>query len=125
MPGEIEIVEAEPFREQADLIVVLGGDGTILRAAERYHRLSVPVMGVNLGHVGFLAESERSGLNETVEAIVDGRYTVERRMALDVTVVTIALSVVTPLSVLLSAAGAVLLNLVLALNHRPGRYLVR
>ncbi len=45
------------------------------------------------------------------------------QMALDVTVVTVALSVVTPLSVLLSAAGAVVLNLVLALNHRPGRYL--
>lgn len=45
------------------------------------------------------------------------------QMALDVTVVTVALSVVTPLSVLVSAAGAVLLNLVLALNHRPGRYL--
>ncbi|MEO5834667.1 MAG: YitT family protein [Nakamurella sp.] len=45
------------------------------------------------------------------------------QMTLDVTVVTAALSVVTPLSVLLSAAGAILLNLVLALNHRPGRYL--
>ncbi|PWS20839.1 NAD kinase, partial [Enterococcus faecium] len=66
-----------------ELVVVLGGDGSILRAAEVVRAVEVPLLGVNLGHVGFLAESERSGLAETVQAVVDGRYTVEDRMALD------------------------------------------
>ena len=69
-----------------ELVVVLGGDGSILRAAEVVRDVEVPLLGVNLGHVGFLAESERSGLAETVQAVVDGRYTVEDRMALDVRV---------------------------------------
>ncbi len=69
-----------------ELAMVLGGDGSILRAAEVVRDVEVPLLGVNLGHVGFLAESERAGLGETVQAVVDGRYTVEERMALDVKV---------------------------------------
>ena len=44
-----------------ELAVVLGGDGTILRAAELVHASGIPILGVNLGHVGFLAEAERNG----------------------------------------------------------------
>lgn len=82
----VEIVEEDVALRDIELVMVLGGDGSILRAAEVVRGVDTPLLGVNLGHVGFLAESERSGLTETVEAIVDGRYTVERRMALDVTV---------------------------------------
>lgn len=71
----------------ADLVLVLGGDGTILRAAELARRSAVPLLGVNLGHVGFLAEAEEEDLDDTVRHVLEQRYTVERRSTLDVLVV--------------------------------------
>lgn len=68
----------------AELIFVLGGDGTILRGADLAHGFGVPVLGVNLGHVGFLAEAEREDLGQTIERIVSRDYRVEERMALEV-----------------------------------------
>ena len=68
-----------------ELVCVLGGDGTILRGAELSRGSGVPLLGVNLGHVGFLAEVEREDLDETVERIVARDYTVEKRTALEVT----------------------------------------
>jgi NAD+ kinase len=70
----------------AELVVVLGGDGTILRAAEVVRGSDVPLLGVNLGHVGFLAEAERDDLVETVQRIAARDYEVEERMTLDVLV---------------------------------------
>jgi NAD+ kinase len=67
-----------------ELVCVLGGDGTILRGAELSRGSGVPLLGVNLGHVGFLAEAEREDLEATVERIVDRDYTVEERMTLEV-----------------------------------------
>ena len=69
-----------------ELVVVLGGDGTILRGAELARGSAVPVLGVNLGHVGFLAEAEREELKATVDRIVRRDYTVEERMALEVNI---------------------------------------
>lgn len=69
-----------------ELVCVLGGDGTILRGAELARGTGAPLLGVNLGHVGFLAESEREDLDATVERIVSRDYTVEERMTLDVVV---------------------------------------
>ena len=69
-----------------ELVVVMGGDGTILRGAELVRGTQVPLLGVNLGHVGFLAESEREDLAATVQRIVDRDYEVEERMTIDVTV---------------------------------------
>lgn len=63
-----------------ELAVVLGGDGTILRGAERARAAGVPLLGVNLGHVGFLAELEREELSEVIEAVVCRTYEVEERM---------------------------------------------
>jgi len=82
------VVAADP-RHAADgceLVCVLGGDGTILRGAELSRGAGAPLLGVNLGHVGFLAEAEREDLGATVERIVSKDYTVEERMTLDVTV---------------------------------------
>lgn len=70
--------------EGAELVVVLGGDGTILRGAELARGSAVPVLGVNLGHVGFLAEAEREDLDATVEHIVGRGWHVEERMTLGV-----------------------------------------
>lgn len=69
-----------------ELVVVLGGDGTILRGAERARHGDVPLLGVNLGHVGFLAEAEREAVDDVVAAIVERDWHVEERTALDVTV---------------------------------------
>lgn len=74
------------WKSRCELVIVLGGDGTILRAAERFHGSGVPLMGVNLGHVGFLAESEREDLAEAVHRASVRDYLVEERLALDVTV---------------------------------------
>ena len=76
---------------QADLsdvevAVVLGGDGTILRAAYLTRGTGVPILGVNLGHVGFLAESEREDITAAAERLAARDYEVEERGTLDVTV---------------------------------------
>ncbi|WP_236795354.1 NAD kinase [Amycolatopsis sp. GM8] len=70
----------------AELVLVLGGDGTLLRAAEIARPAGVPVLGVNHGRVGFLTEADSDALEETVHRIVERAYTVEDRMTLDVTV---------------------------------------
>ena len=69
-----------------ELVVVLGGDGTILRAAEMAHGAQVPVLGINLGHVGFLAEAERNDLATVVDSVVHRRWQVEERLTLDIRV---------------------------------------
>ncbi|WP_330473021.1 NAD kinase [Terrabacter sp. C0L_2] len=74
----------EQAAEGCDLVVVLGGDGTILRGAEFARSVDVPLLGVNLGHVGFLAEAERDDLDATVEHIARNNYAVEERMTLHV-----------------------------------------
>ena len=69
-----------------ELVVVLGGDGTILRGAELARPAGVPLLGVNLGHVGFLAEAESDDLDTTVDQVVRRGWTVEERLTLDVRV---------------------------------------
>ena len=65
-----------------ELALVLGGDGTILRGAEQIHGSSIPVLGINLGHVGFLAQIGRPSTDSIVSAIRDKNYSVEKRMTL-------------------------------------------
>jgi NAD+ kinase len=79
------VVPAGPeAAEGAELVIVLGGDGTLLRAAEIARPAGTPLIGVNLGHVGFLAEAEPDGLTRTVDHLLAGDYRVEERMTLDV-----------------------------------------
>ena len=68
-----------------EVVIVIGGDGTILRASEMARECGTPLLGVNLGHVGFLAEAESDDVQITIDAIVHRRYTAEERMTLDVT----------------------------------------
>lgn len=83
----VTVVEDGPdVGEGCELAVVIGGDGTILRAAERVRASGTPLLGVNLGHVGFLAEAEYDDVPSTIEAIVQRRYVAEDRLTLDVTV---------------------------------------
>ena len=76
-----EQVETVALGKESDLelVVALGGDGTILRGAELAHPHSCPVLGVNLGHVGFLAEAEREQLAEVAKAVVAKTWVVEER----------------------------------------------
>jgi len=90
--GEISGLGAEEVPANAEaadgteLVIVLGGDGSLLCAAELSRPARVPLIGVNLGHVGFLAEAEPDGLADLVERAVARQYTVEERMTIDVTV---------------------------------------
>ncbi|CAB4331453.1 MAG: NAD kinase [Actinobacteria bacterium] len=81
LPG---LTQAETA-QGCELIVVFGGDGTILRAVESAMPHDVPVLGVNLGHVGFLAEAEPENIDAVVTAIINGELVVEQRVALNVT----------------------------------------
>src|ERR1700733_7754638 len=85
---ELDLPQAQESDDisQAELIIVLGGDGTLLRGAELARPSGVPLIGVNLGHVGFLAEAEPDGLADTVDRLVERQYVVEERMTIDVTV---------------------------------------
>ena len=80
---ELTNSESDASRD-CELTLVIGGDGTILRAAEVTHSSLIPILGVNLGHVGFLAEAEQDDIESTIDAIVHRRYTAEDRLTLDV-----------------------------------------
>jgi NAD+ kinase len=78
------VVDGRPgCADGAEVVLVLGGDGTLLRAADMARPVGVPLLGVNLGRVGFLAETEQDSLDEALDAVVEGRYAVEERMTLD------------------------------------------
>lgn len=80
------VVAPDGFADGLDLTISLGGDGTLLRAAHLVRERDVPVLGINLGRLGFLAEVEREQLDGLVQAIVDGDYVTEDRPTLDVQV---------------------------------------
>lgn len=84
--GGVDVLDAVSAADLVELGIVLGGDGTILRALEAVREADVPVHGVNLGHVGFLAESEVEDLSITVARLLDGDYEIEKRSTLDVQV---------------------------------------
>ena len=78
-----EAVTAEELCKRADLLVSLGGDGTMLRAMRLADRQRFPVLGVNLGKLGFLAEVDVPDLASALSAIEDHQFTTEPRLALD------------------------------------------
>ncbi len=85
--GRIETLGLEDRAgEGCELALVIGGDGSILRAAELTRASGTPLLGINLGHVGFLAEAELDDVAMTIEAIVQRRYLTEERLTVDVTV---------------------------------------
>jgi NAD+ kinase len=87
MGVEIEVVDADAHAaEGCELVLVLGGDGTFLRAAELARNAGIPVLGVNLGRIGFLAEAEAEAIDLVLEHVVAQDYRVEDRLTLDVVV---------------------------------------
>jgi NAD+ kinase len=85
LPGVVP-VRGMAAAEGAEIVFALGGDGTFLRAAELARPAKVPLIGINLGKVGFLAEAELGDLDVAVRDVVNRRYTVDERMTLDVEV---------------------------------------
>jgi NAD+ kinase len=84
LPG-IEPVAGPKAAVGAEMVFALGGDGTLLRAAELARPAGTPLLGINLGKVGFLAEAEITDLDRVVAEVVARRYTVDERLTLDVT----------------------------------------
>lgn len=85
LDGVAEAVPAETFAAQVDLAISFGGDGTFLRAAHLCRDDAIPVLGVNLGRLGFLAEVELDDLGPALKAVADGAFDVEDRRTLEVT----------------------------------------
>ncbi|MFI6503383.1 NAD kinase [Nonomuraea typhae] len=81
----VDVVAVDPgAAKDAEVMIVLGGDGSLLRSAELARSTGTPLFGVNLGHVGFLAEAEVDDLAAAVDSVVAGNYDVEERMTIDV-----------------------------------------
>lgn len=77
----------EKQKSNADFVLVLGGDGTLLSVAREVAGTGMPVLGINLGTLGFLAEVEPNRMEEAIERLMNGDYLTEERMMLDATVV--------------------------------------
>jgi len=72
------------LREQADMIILFGGDGTFLHTSLNFIGTGIPLMGINLGRIGFLTEIETNELDEALNAIISGNYRIENRNTLEV-----------------------------------------
>jgi len=84
---DIDVVDADDYAAQGcELVLVLGGDGTFLRAAELARNAEIPVLGVNLGHIGFLAEAEAEAIDHVLDRVINRDYRIEERMTLDIAV---------------------------------------
>jgi NAD+ kinase len=84
--GNLPLSVAAPEDLPPDLVLVLGGDGSLLRAAELARAARTPILGVNLGHVGFLAEAEPEAIDTVLDRVLAGQWEIEERMTIDVTI---------------------------------------
>ncbi len=121
--GAVDVCSSDAAPVECELAVVIGGDGTILRAAELTRGTGTPLLGINLGHVGFLAEAEQDDLDTTVEAIISGSYAVEERLTVDVTVLLDGVTVATGWALneasIEKAARQRMLEAVIEIDGRP------
>jgi NAD+ kinase len=84
---DIQLTDADPnAAEGCELVLGLGGDGTVLRAAELARNAEIPVLGINLGRIGFLAEAEAEAIDTVLEHVVARSYRIEDRLTLDIAV---------------------------------------
>lgn len=75
------------FPEQVNMVFVLGGDGTLLGIARKFSQHDIPILGINLGHLGFLSEAEPDSLTNAVDKVLNGDYIIEERMMLQTQVI--------------------------------------
>ena len=85
--GNIYFLPVEKLYDEADLVIALGGDGTILDCAKRMAKRGKPILGINLGHLGYMAELEMDELS-SLSKIIDGDYTIDERNMLNIEVFT-------------------------------------
>jgi len=78
----VNICPSVSLTSDADLVITIGGDGTLLKAARYYAPLNVPLLGINLGRLGFLAQANIDEIDYIVKKIVDGEYKIQNRMML-------------------------------------------
>lgn len=84
---DINTTEESKLFDNADCVIVLGGDGTILRAAEPCGKKNIPIMGINLGKVGFMTEIKVEEISEACNALLNGSYIIEKRMMMSIYVI--------------------------------------
>jgi NAD+ kinase len=84
LPAGVTPTDDPAAAEGVEIVFALGGDGTFLRAAELARPAKAPMLGINLGKVGFLAVAETGDIDQAVREVVDGTYTVHERLTLDV-----------------------------------------
>ena len=107
---------------QLEVAIVLGGDGTMLRAAEVAKERDIPLLGVNLGHVGFLSEVERTKISDVIDALVNKSYVIDPRITLGYTVErdgVIVASVWALNEVTVEREKATMVELFLEIDSRP------
>ena len=85
LPNHLKLSSIEQELDSADVLICFGGDGTILHAAKDANARNIPILGVNMGSVGFMAELEHNELNQ-LSKLASGNYEIESRMMLDVIV---------------------------------------
>ena len=81
-PGGIPSVHVRQVPEETEAVFVIGGDGTLIRAARDLVSLELPLIGINLGHLGYLCELEESTVYDAIDELFADRYTIENRMML-------------------------------------------
>ena len=81
LKGELDVLDdwEDLVSQQVDLVITLGGDGTILGCLKWVVDSGIPILGVNLGRMGFLADIEKSRVRQALEAVRDGQYTLDKR----------------------------------------------
>ncbi|RLE17381.1 MAG: NAD(+) kinase [Acidobacteria bacterium] len=75
-------VSKEQFRDTVDMVIVLGGDGTLLSLARMMSQREIPIFGVNLGHLGFLTETPVDSIKEALDQLIKGQFTYDKRLML-------------------------------------------
>lgn len=87
MKEQIISVTKEALYEVCEALIVIGGDGTILSEAEKASKSQIPIIGVNMGRLGFLADIEMTDIDEALEKLLSGQYKIEKRMMLKATAI--------------------------------------
>jgi len=114
-------VSSEALAE-AEIVIVLGGDGTILRGAEIARTQNIPILGINLGHVGFLAEVEKPALTEIATSIIAKNFVTENRMVLQYSVLRDGAAIATGWAlneVTVERNGTTMVELFVQIDNRP------
>ena len=79
---DYKVIDVNSPEAGYDFVFVVGGDGTILKTARFYSKYKTPIFGINLGHLGFLSQASNTNLKKAVQEIIEGNYSIEKRMML-------------------------------------------